>query len=168
MKFNFLRKKVNLTNAEKLHLEKISQALFTHRERMVEDIMNILEGNYGLYKKHTKNDIHFCEFELKVDGYSIDFYPMNSANTQLGYLKLLPEFPNGFVRDLNLNIDDDDYDFDNDLDMARLDEVLLQLEANVLNWFKECWVKAGGLDARGKYALSVHESKKIYKLKSKG
>lgn len=82
----------------------------------------------------------------------------------MGFKQTLAEYPNGFIRDLNLDLNLDDYDFDNELDMDRMDTYYEKLEGTVLNWFNQCWIKAGGIDVEGNYSISSHDSGKAFDL----
>lgn len=153
-----------MTEIEINQLNKISSFLDSISNRMIEDIKVIFDGDYGLLEKYSESDIRFYEFELFEDGYRINFYPMDSDYSQLGFKKTLTEFPNGFLRDKDLDIDEDHYDFDNDSDMDRMDEFYIQLTKKVIEWFNECWKEAGGLNIENKYSISIHDSNDTYDL----
>ena len=165
MKFNFWKKKIKLNNSEENQLVKITSFLESIDHKMVDDIKKILNGEYGLNKKNSNTTIEYFDFELKEDGFGIDFYPMDKDNTQLGYKKILPEYPNGFLRDMDLDIDTDNYDFDNDSEMERMDEFYVQLQIKVIDWFNRCWIKAGGLNAKESYVIKIHDSSTMFDLK---
>lgn len=125
-----------------------------------------MNEDFGLNKKYTLGDIDLLDFEIDEDGYSINLYPMNPKNTQLGCKMILPEYPNGFLRDLDLDIDEDYYDFNDDADMDRMDEFYDKLQKNVISWFSECWQKAGGSNTNYKFYIASHDLNKSFDLKS--
>lgn len=153
-----------MTDIEKNQLNKISSFLDSISNRMMEDIKVIFNGDYGLLEKYSEKDIQSYEFELFEDGYSINFYPMDAENNQLGFKKTLPEYPNGFLRDEDLDIDEDYYDFDNDADMDRMEAFYIQLSKKVVDWFNLCWKEAGGLNLKNKYSISIHDSYNVFDL----
>jgi Fe-S-cluster formation regulator IscX/YfhJ len=160
-KFNFWKKKVQLAETEKNQLQKISSFLDSISHRLIEDIQQILNEDVGLNKRYAKEDITSLDFELNQDGYRINLYPMNSENAQLGHKQLLPEYPNGFVNDKNFVMYEEDFDDDEE----RMDEYDRQLEAMVFDWFNLCWKKAGGLNSKENYTISVHNANKSFDLK---
>ena len=165
MKFIFWKKNIKLTESEKNQLAKITSFLDSVSNTMIEEINEVLIGDVGLNNKFSKTDIAELVFEINVDGYRINLYPMDANNTQLGHKKILTKYPNGLIRDMDLDIDADDYDFDNDADMDRMDEFYEQLQTKVMDWFNACFINAGGLKVNEKYFISVHDSNKTYDLK---
>ena len=166
----FLSLCITFCNAQKMteteinQLDKISSFLDSISNRMVDDIKEIFDGDYGLLEKYTQDDIEYFEFELFEDGYRINFYPMDAEYNQLGFKKTLTEYPNGFLRDENLNIDVDSYDFDNEADMDRMDEFYLTLSKKFMDWFNKCWQEAGGLNLKDKYSISIHDTTEVFDL----
>ena len=142
-------------------LRKITSFLEATEKRMVEDLNAIINGDYGLHKNHTKEEIKFFDFELNVDGYVINFYPMDSEYAQSGHKQLLPEYPNGFIYDKDFKVYAEDFDDDDD----RMDTYYEQLEKKALDWFNACWKKAGGLNVKDNYRVTVHDSDKWFDLK---
>lgn len=153
-----------ITSVEKNQLDKIATFLDLISVRLIEDINSVFEGDYNLQNNKSENDIHFYEFELFEDGYRINFYPMDAKHNQLGFKKILPEYPNGFLRDEGLDVDEDGYDYENDADMDRMDEFYIQLSKNIIYWFNNCWKKAGGSNFKYKASISIHESGKVFDL----
>lgn len=153
-----------MTETEINQLDKILSFLDSISNRMVDDIEIILNGDYGLLEKYSEEDIEFYEFELFEDGYRINFYPMDSDHNQLGFKKILSEYANGFLRDENLDIGVDSYDFNNEADMDRMDEFYIALSKKVIGWFNRCWKKAGGINLRNKYSISIHDSNEVFDL----
>lgn len=153
-----------MTETEKNQLHKISSFLDSISNRMVEDIKDIFNEDYGLNDNYSKSDIAYYDFEVFEDGYRINFYPMDSDYNQLGFKKTLPEYPNGFLRDNDLDLDIDDYDFDNAADMDRMDEFYIQLTKKVIDWFNQCWKDAGGLSVKHTYSISIHDSSEVFDL----
>jgi hypothetical protein len=161
MKFNFWKKKARLKEFELNRLREITSFLESMEKRMLEDLTTIINGDYGLHKKHVKEEIHFFDFEIFVDGFGIHFYPMDSENTQLGHKQLLPEYPNGFINDKDLKVYAEDFDDDWD----RIDAYEEQLEKKVFDWFNVCWKKAGGLKVKGNHTLKIHDTEKWFDLR---
>ncbi|CAN0579756.1 unnamed protein product, partial [Laminaria digitata] len=144
-----------MTDIETNQLNIISSFLDSISNRMVEDIKEIFNEDYGLLEEYSKSDIEYYDFEIFQDGYRINFYPMDSEYNQLGFKKTLSEYPNGFLSDKELDIDEDYYDFGNEADMERMDEFYMQLSKKVIKWFNECWKEADGMNVKKKYSISI-------------
>lgn len=157
----------NMTDIEKNQLNKISTFLESISNRMTEDITEIINGKFERIEKYANNHIDIHEFTLFIDGYHIIYYAIDKDENQIGWKKTLPEYPAGFYHDrkLDLGLDTENYDFDNEDDMDRLEEYDMQLEKIVINWFNDCWIKAGGLKAKGNYIFTVHDSYDVLDLK---
>ena len=157
-----------MTETEKAQLNKVSNFLDSIASKMSEQISSIMNGEFMKVEKYAANEIAVNEYILFEDGYRIVYYALDDDENQIGYQPTLPEYPDGFMRSKELShlaLDTDDYDFDNDADMDRMDEYYLQLEKIVTNWFNQCWLKAGGIEASGKHLFSVHDSYDILDLK---
>ena len=113
-----------------------------------------------MYDGQIKSAIHSYDFELFPDGFGISFYPMDENNTQLGYVHLLPEYPDGFFRDLNLEVYAEDFDGDDD----RLDAYYEMVEKTVTDWFILCWKNAGGLAHQERYTFRLHDADRQFSL----
>jgi len=156
-----------MTEIEKNELSKISTFLESISNKMIADISEIINGKFERIEKYINNDIETNEFTLFIDGYVINYYAIDKDANQIGFKKTLPEYTGGFMRDrkLNLGVDTENYDFDNEDDMERLEEYDIQLERIVINWFNKCWLKAGGLEAKGNYIFTIHDSYDVLDLK---
>jgi len=164
----------NFCNAQKMNeieknqLNAISIFLESISNRMTEDIIEIINGKIERIEKYANNEIDIHEFTLFPDGYRINYYAFDKYENQIGWKKTLPEYcPDGFYRDreLDLGIDTENYDFDNEDDMERLEEFDIQLERVVINWFNKCWIQADGLEAKGEYIFTIHDSYNVLDLK---
>ncbi|ULC60851.1 hypothetical protein MBM09_07580 [Flaviramulus sp. BrNp1-15] len=154
-----------MTEKETNQLNKILAFLHSISERMIQDLNNIINNeDFGLIKPHLKNEIKNLDFEINADGYSINLYAMDSENSQLGYKKILSDYPNGIIADNNLDIDVDDYDFNNSSDMERMDNFYLKLESEFINWFVTCWDKITINNTKYKFYISYHDSYQSFDL----
>jgi len=148
---------------ETKHLNKISSFIHAISDRMIEDITEIMDGEYGLYEIYAKEHIGFYDFQLFRD-YKIKFFPVRDDNVQLGFRETLTEYPNGFIHDKKLYLDESHYQFD-DEDLAVIDEFYRQVDKRVMDWFNQCWIKAGGLDLTDHYRISIFNEDIMFDLK---
>ncbi|MEL7004225.1 MAG: hypothetical protein AAFN93_16010 [Bacteroidota bacterium] len=146
------------------HFNKISSFLGKVSHHMITDIKEVLNGDYGLYEIYSKDDIEFYDFKVFANDYRINFIPTSANHIQLGFKKLLSEYPNGFVNDMNLDIDIDNYNFDSDGELARHNEFYVQLDKTVIEWFNQCWIKAGGTDQSDNYRISMYDLNRYFDL----
>lgn len=157
----------NMKNAEINQLKRISDFLNSISHKMTEDLKSVRSGDLGLINPDDKSKIQFVDFGINEDGYTIFLHPMDSENNQLGYKKLLLDYPNGFLRDEGLDLNTDGYDLDDEDVLDRLDEFDAALKSEFTKWFSECWDKADGVNAEHKFYFVSHDDDRSFDLSSK-
>lgn len=145
----------------KLHLGDLSNQL-------IDELMKIIEGDWGLHKSTTIGKVDLLDIEVFTDGYRLGLYPMDSSSNQLGYRSLLKEeYSNGLLNDEELNPNLDQYDFKNEDDNQDLDEFEKAQKEIFIEWFIGCWNKTGHYKLSIPIYLTFHDADDSFDLKAK-
>ena len=107
--------------------------------QLIDELTRIAEGDWGLNKSASIDNVHFLDIEVFIDGYRLSLYPMDSSSTQLGYKSLLNGYSDGLLSDEELNPNLDLYDFKNPDDNKELDESDNAQREIFIKWFVGCW-----------------------------
>lgn len=152
---------------ESIKLQKVIDFLEKISPRMVEELKSILSGEVGLYEEYEMSDVAFFDFEINLDGYSVNLYPSDEEYSQLGYRQLLLEYPDGFIRANDLGLDLIDYAFDKPEDLSAMDDYYETLQRVFIDWFSGCWDRAGGEKTNHQFRIGVHDSFERFDLRRK-
>ena len=156
-----------MNSTERHQLKKINTFLNTISNQLRDELKTVISGDLGLIRDANGKDIEVVDFGFNEDGYTLFLHPMDAQNNQLGYKKLLNDYPNGIIRDNDLDLETSAYDFDDDDEMERLDSFYIQLRDDFIKWFSDCWDKAGGMNATLKFHLVAHDDEAYFDLKRK-
>jgi len=83
------------------------------------DLVSLFNGNFGLAKNNTHNDVHRIDIEYFEDGYRLVAYPIGADGEQLGSRPLLANYPDGILYGYDYDLDyelysnDDNDEIDN-------------------------------------------------------
>lgn len=152
---------------ESIKLKQVLAFLEKMTPRIVEDLKSVIGGEVGLEDEYELSNVAFFDFEINVDGYSINLYPSDEDFSQLGYRQLLPEYPDGFIRANDLGLNVMHYDFDNQEDLLAMDDYYETLQSKFIAWFSRCWDMAGGLETSHQFRIGVHGSFEFFDLSRK-
>jgi hypothetical protein len=148
-------------------LLKTEQHLESLSDQLIGELTKILEGDWGLSKSASIDNVSYIDIQVFTDGYRLALYPMDASSSQLGHKSLLKEeYADGLLTDEALNPDLDLYDFSNTEDNQELDEFDIAQKELFIKWFLECWNKTDNSNWIKPIYLSFHDMEKALDLRT--
>lgn len=139
-------------------LPKNETHLVQFSNQLIEELQQIVNGSWGLYKTKQPEDVRQLDIEVFIDGFRLVMYAMDKSNTQLGHKTLMENVPEGLLMGDDINPNLDDYDFSNEEDNNDLDAFDKAQQEIFISWFRKCWAKVDTSGLTKPIQLMFHHS----------